>query len=203
MKNLSRQIILTLFIIANSIVGYAQHVNFSNFYLIPNNKQVLLYWTIDSGPTCNGISVWHSIDSVNYNEIGNIGGICGSSSSAIPYNFTDKNPTLNKTNFYKIRLGYSQFSEVKTVQINYTEPGKLIIKPNPSSENVVIEFNNEAANHYQLTVTNSSGNTVYTKENISESKIELNTTGWSAGTYYVTLAEPGGKKLKDKLIIVK
>lgn len=201
MKN--KTILILLFLLGNSLFGFAQKVNLSNFFIIPNGKQILLYWTIDSGPTCNGITVWHSTDSVNYVEIGDIGGICGSSSSAIPYNFTDKNPTLNQTNFYKIRLGYSQFSEVKTVQINYTEPGKLIIKPNPSSENVVIEFNNEAANHYQLTVTNSSGNTVYTKENISESKIELNTTGWSAGTYYVTLAEPGGKKLKDKLIIIK
>jgi len=203
MKNLSRHILLTLVLVAFSIVGYAQRVNLSNFYLIPNDKQVSLHWTIDAGPTCNGITVLHSTDSITYSEVGNIGGVCGSSSSAIPYNYSHASPDLNQTNFYKIRLGYSQFSDVKTVHVKYTEPGKIIIKPNPSSDNVVIEFNNNAANGYLLTITNSSGNTVYRKENISESTVELNTTGWSASTYYVTLAEAGGKKLEEKLIIVK
>jgi hypothetical protein len=76
------KIFLTLIAFAISISIKAQHVNLSNFYLIPNNKEVLMYWTIDSGPTCNGITVWHPTDSLNYKEIGNIVGICGSSSSS-------------------------------------------------------------------------------------------------------------------------
>lgn len=187
----------------NCFCGYAQHINLSNFFLIPNNKEVLLYWTIESGTTCNGITVWRSTDSISYSEIGNIGGICGSSSSATLYNFTDDNPTLNQTNYYKIRLGYSQYSEVKTVHIKYNEPGKLIVKPNPSSDNVIIEFNNESADKYELTITNSSGNSVYTKGDIFGEKIELITTGWGAGAYFVTLIESGGKIFKEKLIITK
>lgn len=203
MNSNMKKLLVLLLLIGNCYDGSAQKVNLSNFFLIPNNKQVLLYWTIDSGPTCNGISVWRSTDSINYSEIGNIGGICGSSSSAIPYNFTDDSPTLNQTNYYKIRLGYSQFSEVKTVNIKYITPGKLIIKPNPSSDNVAIEFNNETADKYELIITNSAGNRVYLKDNISGSTIELNTNGWGAGTYFVTLIEQGGNIFQEKLIITK
>ena len=203
MKSNMKKTLVLLLLIGNCYVGIAQKVNLSNFFLIPNNKDVLLYWTIDSGPTCNGITVWRSSDSINYIEIGSIGGICGSSSSAIPYNFTDGNPILNQTNYYKIRLGYTQFSDVKTVHIKYTEPGKLIIKPNPSSDNVIIEFNNENSIKYELTITNSVGNRVYVKGDISGNKVDLNTTGWGEGTYFVTLIEAGGKIFKEKLIISK
>lgn len=203
MKSQIKKSLVLMLLISNCYVGIAQKVNLSNFFLIPNNKQVLLYWTIDSGPTCNGISVWRSSDSINYSEIGNIGGVCGSSSSATPYNFTDDSPMLNQINFYKIRLGYSQFSEVKTVSIKYIAPGKLIIKPNPSSDNVVIEFNNDGSDKYELTITNSAGNRVYTKDNFSTDKIELNTNGWGVGTYFVTLIESGGKIFHEKLIITK
>ena len=87
--------------------------------------------------------------------------------------------------------------------VKYTEPGKLIIKPNPSSEKVVIEFNYDVANHYQLTVIDNIGNTVYTKDNISESTIELNIKGWGSGTYFINLSENSDEAFQEKLIIIK
>lgn len=181
----------------------AQHVNLSNFHLVPNSKEVLVYWTIDSGPTCNGITIWHSSDSINYEEIGNIGGVCGSSSSATPYNFTDKSPHLNSVNYYKLRLGYTQFSEVKAITIKYTEPGKLYVYPNPSINQTKIEFNNERNKQFSLTVTNNLGNVIYKKDDIIVSEILLNTSSWNNGSYYITLTDDTGNVLKEKLIITK
>lgn len=197
------RIFIYVFLLFSFISVKAQHVNLSNFYLIPNNKEVLLYWTIDSGPTCNGITVWHSSDSVNYEEIGNIGGVCGSSSSATPYNFTDKSPLLNSVNYYKLRLGYAQFTEVKTITIKYTEPGKLYVYPNPSINQTKIEFNNDRNKQFSLTVTNSIGNVIYKKENAIESEIFLDTSSWNNGSYYITLTDDSGNVLKEKLIITK
>ncbi len=196
-------IFINVFLLFSFISVKAQHVNLSNFYLIPNNKEVLLYWTIDSGPTCNGITVWHSSDSVNYEEIGNIGGVCGSSSSATPYNFTDKSPLLNLVNYYKLRLGYAQFTEVKTITLKYTEPGKLYVYPNPSINQAKIEFNNDRNKQFSLTVTNSIGNVIYKKEGVVESEIFLDTSSWNNGSYYITLTDDSGNVLKEKLIITK
>jgi len=197
------KLIVLITLLGSFITMKAQHVNLSNFYLIPNNKEVLLFWTIDSGPTCNGITIWHSTDSVNYEEIGHIGGVCGSSSSAIPYNFTDKSPLLNTVNYYKLRLGYAQFTEVKTVMIKYNEPGKLYVYPNPSIEQTIIEFNNDQMKQHSLIVTNNLGNVVYKKEGVFENQISLITLGWNSGTYYITLFDNAGNVLKEKLIISK
>ena len=196
-------IFINVFLLFSFISSKAQHVNLSNFYLIPNNKEVLLYWTIDSGPTCNGITVWHSSDSVNYEEIGNIGGVCGSSSSATPYNFTDKSPLLNLVNYYKLRLGYAQFTEVKTITLKYTEPGKLYVYPNPSINQAKIEFNNDRNKQFSLTVSNSIGNVIYKKDGVVESEIFLDTSSWNNGSYYITLTDDSGNVLKEKLIITK
>lgn len=203
MKTKLRQISILIFLIWNSYFGIAQKVNLSNFFLIPDNKQVLLYWTIESGPTCNGMTVWRSTDSLNYEEVGSIPGICGSSSSATPYNFTDKSPVLNKANYYKIRLGYSQFSEVKYLRLKYIEPGKIIVKPNPAKENIVIEFNNDNNEGYRLTLYNSNGTSVFNKESMTESSFTLATAAFDAGTYFIILENSGGRILKEKLIIVK
>ena len=194
---------LRVFLIMNSISVMAQHVSLSNFFLISNSKEVLMYWTVDSGSTCNGITIWHSADSLNYEEIGNIGGVCGSNSSPTPYNFTDKSPQLNKVNYYKLRLGYAQFTEVKTITIKYTEPGKLFVYPNPSIDQTVIEFNNDHLDHYTLVVSNNLGNVVYRREEVIEGKILLSTAGWDSGTYFVTLSDNNGRILKEKLIINK
>lgn len=194
---------LTLLVLIGGIAVKAQHINLSNFYLIPNNKEVLMYWTIDSGPTCNGITVWHSTDSLNYEEIGNIGGVCGSSSSAIPYNFTHTSPTLNSTNYYKLRLGYTQFSEIKTITIKYTEPGKLYVYPNPTADKTIIEFNNDHLDRYSVIISNNIGNAIYKEEDITEGRIQINTTGWNSGTYFITVTDNGGRVLKEKLIITK
>lgn len=202
MKRIFKNILL-IQLLGSFVSLKAQHVNLSNFYLIPNNKEVLMYWTIDSGPTCNGITVWHSSDSINYEEIGNIGGVCGSSSAATPYNFTDKSPLLNSVNYYKLRLGYTQFTEVKTITIKYTEPGKLYVYPNPSINQAKIEFNNDRNKQFSLTVTNSIGNVIYKKEDVIESEIFLDTSSWNNGSYYITLTDDSGNILKEKLIITK
>jgi hypothetical protein len=204
MKNSVKKIIFVCILAGHYCFSFAQEeVNLVSFYLIQNKGEVILNWTIDSGATCNGINIFQSIDSINYTEIGKILGLCGSNNSAVSYDFTDKNPTLNQTNYYKLRLGLSQFSETKTIYLKYTPPGKLIIKPNPSLNKVLIEFNNEAAENYELIITNSSGNKVYVQNNIFSDTVELNTIGWSLGIYYITLFESGGKLLKDKMIVVK
>lgn len=197
------KIFLSLIAFVISISVSAQHVNLSNFYLIPNDKEVLMYWTIDSGPTCNGITVWHSTDSLNYEEIGNIGGVCGSSSSATPYNFTHYSPVLNSTNYYKLRLGYAQFSEIKTITIKYTQPGKLYVYPNPTIDQTIIEFNNDHLDKYSVIISNNLGNVIYKAEGITEGRVQVNTTGWNSGTYFITVTDNGGRVLKEKLVITK
>jgi hypothetical protein len=47
------------------------------------------------------------------------------------------------------------------------------------------------------------GNVVYKKEGITENRVQLNTTGWNSGTYFITVTDNGGRVLKEKLVITK
>ncbi len=198
-----KQIIISSVLIFCSDITNAQKVNLANFYLFQNNKEVLLSWTIDAGPTCNGITVWHSIDSINYVEVGNIAGICGSTSSSIPYSFNHESPVINKTNYYKLRLGYSQFSEVRFLHLEFVEPGKIIIKPNPSTDNVSIAFNNDKNETFNLSIINSAGLKVFESQGIRESTVSINTSSFDNGNYYILLMDSGGRVIKEKLLISK
>jgi hypothetical protein len=200
--NLKRIVIVSALMLNVCLIN-AQKVNLANFYLIQDDKEILLSWTIDAGPTCNGIAVLHSIDSVNYNEIGSIAGICGSTSSSIPYNFKHDNPILNKTNYYKIRLGFSQFSEIKVVELSYIEHGKINIKPNPATENVFISFKNDKKEAFSVTIINSAGLKVFETNDLKDNSITINTGAFENGYYYIILMDSGGRTIKEKLIVLK
>lgn len=199
----SKKLTIFIILIGNCYMGIAQKINLANFFLIQDNKEVLLYWTIESGPTCNGLAVLHSTDSINFEEIGNISGVCGSTSSSIPYNFKDSSPVLSKRNYYKIRLGFSQFSEIQSLDLGYVEQNKIIIKPNPASENVTIGFNNDKNQTYSITLLNSIGSTVFSKEGIKANNLIINTGVFETGNYFIILSDSDGKTIKEKLIIAK
>lgn len=203
MKSRTKLLSICILLIGYCISGFSQKVNLANFYVIQDNKQVLLYWTIDSGPTCNGIAIMHSTDSIYFEEIGNIAGVCGNTSSSIPYNFKHNNPVVNKTNYYKIRLGFSQFSEIKLVKLNYIEHSKINIVPNPANENVSIEFNNDKNELYSITLINSAGLKIFEKEKFRENNITINTSDFQNGNYYIVLMDSDGRTIKEKLVIAK
>ncbi len=198
-----KKVIITFLLVFCSILSNAQKINLSNFYINQDNKEVLLSWTIDAGPTCNGITVWHSTDSINYVEVGNIAGVCGSTSSSIPYSFKHASPVINKINYYKLRLGYSQFSEVRFLHLEFIEPGKIIIKPNPSTDNVSIAFNNDKNETFSLTIINSAGLKAFELQGIKENTISINTSSFDNGNYYILLMDSGGRVIKEKLLISK
>lgn len=203
MKSRTKILSISILLIGYCFSAHSQKVNLANFYLIQDNKKVLLYWTIDSGPTCTGITIMHSTDSVNFEEIGNIAGVCGSTSSSIPFNFKHESPVLNKTNYYKIRLGFSQFSEIQSLNLDYVEQNKIIVKPNPASENVTIGFNNDKNETYSITLLNSIGSAVFIKEGIKANNLTINTGVFENGNYFIILSDSDGRTIKGKLIITK
>lgn len=203
MKTKTKQILIFAILLCSGVAGIAQHVKLSNFYLISDNKQIYLFWTIESGPTCNGISIWHSTDSLIFEKIGDIPGVCGSSASATPYNFIDENPVLNTRNYYKIRMGYNQYSEIKSLFLNYIEPEKLIIKPNPANGNFTIEFNNSNNENYSLTIMSEAGKQVYYQKEIKGNNFILNSASFESGIYFIILKGGHTKALMGKLLIIK
>ena len=203
MKRAIKHIAIAIFIFGNSYLAHSQLVSFSGFSLIQNEKEVLLYWVIDSGYTCNGITIWRSSDSVNYSQVGEILGVCGSTSAPIPYQYSDQSPDLNRVNYYKIRMGLNQFSYVKHIYVDYVDPGTLFMKPNPATDKIDLELNADFYNDYSIMIYNSIGQRVFQKDNLNTKLNTIYLDTFDPGAYYVFVVDASGKKLSQKLIIKK
>lgn len=95
---------------------HAQQLPYLNtFSATETNGQVYLNWIIASGNTCDGVRVYRSADGIEYNQIGDIGGICGSPYSAVSYEFWDTMPLLNRISYYKLELGNLGFSHIEVL----------------------------------------------------------------------------------------
>src|SRR5437870_3891883 len=102
--------VLTTFILAHTMEGKAQTL-LPVFEAIQVENRVQLNFTISAGNTCNGIQIFRSPDAVNFIEIGDIQGVCGSSDRSESYFFIDQAPLKNKTNYYRLQLGTLGSSE--------------------------------------------------------------------------------------------
>lgn len=202
MKQNCKYLIAILFLIGNISFCMAQKVNFSGFELFQNEDDVLVHWNIDSGATCNGIGILRSIDdTLHFIEVGYISGVCGNSTSSTPYNFSDNNPELHKTNYYKIRMGFSQFSETKSIYLSYIKPDELLLVPNPSHDFCEIKFNNDKHQSLIIEIINDKGQQVLLIQDIRQDFYKLNVSFLKPGTYNVLLRNNTEKLAQNRLVI--
>lgn len=122
-----------------------------NFYAYQINDKVIVKWTINQGNTCFGIKILRAADSVNFEEIGIIYGICGSNSSDEPFIFIDSFPIPNQVNYYKLDFGGQAPSDVISTEFINTGENDFFVdykgKPrllflNPKQETVRLEVYN-------------------------------------------------------------
>jgi len=182
---------------------FAQHNPIlGKFTVFENNGKVFLNWTIVSGSTCNGIQIYRSTDTINYTQVGNIVGVCGSSSSAVSYNFTDDNPEKNKVNYYHLELGNNGSSEILSVEIIDIANNGYQIRPNPVVSSIAkIYFDNNTKNQHQLFIYNISGIQVF-RTSTNEDLFDLNTETFLSGIYLFTISTEGNlPRAKGKIII--
>lgn len=183
--------------------GLSQKVELASFSVLTDNKKVYLNWVLAAGSTCNGMKVFSSLDTINFVEVGDISGICGSSSGLVGYEFTDEAPAKEKTIYYKIRFGFSQFSEMKTIKLETKNETNIIVRPNPASSLVTLIFNNEHEDVFNLKLSDPMGNVIFSEENIQSSYYSFDISDLANGQYFIQLIGSKGQKHKSQLIILK
>lgn len=126
---------------------------------------VLISFTIKGGVTCQGVQVMHSTDSINFFEVHEIPGICGSPVFDESYTYTHDSPNVNTINYYRIDLGSLGItSSIITVKyIGYNDAGYTIF-PNPVNEFSKIYFTNPGHTLHQYAIVSSKGDVVFTGE---------------------------------------
>ncbi len=170
------------------------------FVGVPQAEQIQLRWIISAGETCNGTFIQRSTDTINWEIIGDIPGVCGSSSTAVPYNFIDDNPASNTINFYRLELGGQGYSPVIGIPFyEYSEKGFVLI-PNPARESAMLYFSTSVTEAFDISLFNISGNLIQQYSGTGGSQ-KLNVISLPQGIYPFVIMRQNKRNVSGKLLI--
>lgn len=164
--------------------------------------KVFLTWTIRAGNICVGVEVLRSVNSVDFEFIGGVEGVCGNLSFASNYSFTDHSPVKNQVNYYKLNLGGEGFSEIRSIEIFDTSENGYLIIPHPISDLSKIRFSNDAGLLTTLRVYSLGGNLVLL-EHTQLNYFEISNTRLEKGHYLFQLSsEVESEPIIGKMIVL-
>jgi hypothetical protein len=199
---MQRGTLILLFQFVISMLTAQETLILSGFIGKASDEIVLLQWTISSGKTCNGTFIQRSADTVNFETIGEIPGICGSSETPVPYAYTDESPIPNRVNYYRLELGGQGYSRILAIPyFEYGNTGSIVI-PNPVIAQARIYFENKTEKPYLFSLFNYSGNLIRQSKG-NDSSVLLDAAGLSAGAYLYSIQLPDRKPITGKVIISK
>ena len=183
-------ILFTLFVVQLNAVCAQNETVVLNLSATEFNGKVLLTWSVTQGNTCNGIQVLRSLDGANFDQIGSIEGICGSTSATLKYQFTDPSPVVNVTNYYRLSLGGIGFSYLVNTEVIDTGEEDYVLAPHPLADESLLIFDNE--NQELITITFFTERGEIVKEvQTSEQSISLNRSDFGSGVYIFVLQSDG------------
>jgi len=182
----------------------AQQLPYLNtFSATETNGRVYLHWIIASGNTCDGVRVYRSADGVNYEQIGQIAGICGSPYSAVSYEFWDTLPLLNRKSYYRLELGNLGFSLVEELIVYDFSNQKYQLIPHPFRNGGSIAFENPAFETWKLQLYNLNGKLVWEEEQ-NENTFQLPAGKLKSGMYSFQIYSLESKEvISGKLVVVE
>lgn len=164
--------------------------------------RVLLDIIIRAGNTCQGIYIERSTDSIQFTEIGNIPGICGSSERDEPYNFIDEQPRADAVNYYRVRFGENGYSAIETVRYIRMGNNGYKVFPNPAQNKVSIQFANELKKEHVLELYNIHGQKLFDISGIKENTITFSVSNLNSGLYFFRLSSDSQKRFSGSFWVL-
>lgn len=144
--------------------------------------------------------------SVNGRTFSNIGTQAANDNSSIvhDYSFVDNKP-VSGINYYRLIIedldGKIDYSPVVSVVFELPN-NMLLVYPNPSPNNVVVKFDTQLAEKYNITISDISGKTISQFDGLSDigsNKVNINLQNLAAGLYIITLTNAANNKKSMKL----
>ena len=205
MKKLKHITVLLLVLLSVNLLAQNEgpgHPILDDFKVIEISGKVYIDVTISSGNTCNGITVWRSVDSLNFEQVGDVAGICGNASTPVSYSFIDENPIKNKTIYYKVELGGSGFTIPRSILIIDTQEFGFQIRPNPANEKAVIYFENPQSQEVELVLYDLAGNKMLELKSETNA-FTIRTLELNKGLYFFSIGKTSSQnRTKGKIMVV-
>jgi hypothetical protein len=178
------------------------HPMLDNFSAFEYEGNVYLSWTISRGSSCNGIDIERSDNNVHFNVIGDIPGVCGSADFAQSFDWIDRSPLPNTTNYYRLELGLNGHSESVSIEV-ISLNGKYQVRSNPMRDNGQIYFVNSGRREHTLQVYDISGKPVM-QMNTLDNFFEPELSRLQTGLYLFTiLAKDGSAAITGKFSVAR
>lgn len=171
--------------------GFSQgHYLLDNFSATEFNGKVSIRLTMSSGSTCNGIKFYRSDDSINFNQIASIEGVCGLINSPVFYEQIDAEPIFNKKSYYKVEIGIYGFSDILSIELIDINVHDVQVRPNPVKDKALVYFGNPFSEIHFLHLYSNIGELLQVIET-QENFFELDFSGKNAGMYFITINRQG------------
>ena len=192
---------VTLYLI--TLISFAQQADavLSKFFAVQVEETVFMRWTISAGNTCEDTHIERSSDGITYEQVGLIGGICGSPDEAITFEFTDSLPLVNQTSYYRLLLGYFGYTSPKVVEFRRYNDQGFLLAPNPFSDFTRLAFENDDDEVHELIISDMNGRIVQEMRTTGDEfiirRIDLGT-----GVYSFSVQKTGKVIFSGRIVVI-
>ena len=194
--------ILLLGFSSTTVLAQEGDLILNRFDALAVGRQVQLTCVISSGSTCAGINIYRSGDNFDFQLVGNIAGICGSTSAPVQYNYVDEYPLLNQTSYYKLELGGVGFTEVISITNRDVEADEVRIQPNPAFFQSTIYFSNPSFAIHILNLLDYNGRSII-ERTTTEDFFVINVSQLPNGIYPILISVEKTNEQKTGKLVVK
>ena len=179
-------------------VAQDPHPILRSFSGIKQPNGILLKWVIKGGKQCDGTKVFRAEDSIEFEQIEHIEGICGSQAVDVTYSYFDNAPASNGYNRYKLEMGFQGFTDTVTVFFEDFGPDAYLLQTDQFAQNYKILFSNDLNTLARLEVYNLSGKLLYTNETLGND-FQLQSSDWRSGLYIFRISGVSEADISGKL----
>ena len=194
--------ILISFLRLSCLFSQTGSISLDYFNINEYNGNVYIDITLSEGNTCNGIIIQRSLDTIYFEEITHLEGICGNTSFPTSYNFLDENPIINQTSYYRVQFGNNIYSEIIEIFIIDCQDNEYQLRPHPANDETTLYFNNQPGITYELTLFNIGGTKVLTSKSSSNNFL-IETSTLINGFYVFSINKGSANKSINGQLIVR
>ena len=175
-------------------------ISFINFSGNCNSGETQLNWNTASQLSTAYFIVERSMNGVDFSEVGTV-----SVSNIDSYSFKDILPLTNsfsKVIYYRLKAvdnsGFKTYS--KSVTINFNQPSKFLLYPNPAKDVITIKSNNDQTSSGIWLITDINGHAVLTNRLEDKKTQQIGISSLSKGVYNVTIFTNSGRQTQQIIV---
>lgn len=197
------RIFVGILLVLLSFESLAQRHQLLDMYRVYEvNGEVHIDCTITAGETCNGIVYYRSLDSINFEVIGQVFGTCGSPDFAVKFKHVDEDPVVNQKAYYRIDFGGWGNTETISITVFDFEDKGFQIRPHPVVDQSIILFHNPAGQESELQVYDLLGRLVF-KDQTFDNSFRVDRHQLKPGVHIFNIEVVGSRQSLTGRLLIK